>query len=583
MHNGRDLPRPEFPRPDFRRDPWGNLNGEWDFTFDDYDLGEKGEWFERGKGEAFKLKITVPFPYQSRLSGIGDEDFHDVVWYRREFDLPESFAGRRVLLRFGAVDYEAKVWLNGGFLGVHRGGYAPFSFDVTGLIRPSGNILVLRAYDPHGDQPRGKQDSARYPRGCRYMRVTGIWQTVWLEAVGDPYVTSYRVIPDISSAKASISVEICGDASGCDLDVRISFASSEIAGTGGPLGDGRATVELPVPNMKLWSPDRPDLYTVDMKVIKGGAVQDHVRGYFGMREISIDGNKILLNGEPCYLRMALDQGYYPDGLYAAPTDAALRFDVEAAKRLGLNGVRKHQIAPDPRYLYWCDKLGLMVWGEMGDWGMTLPGKLEPFWEEWREIIVRDFNHPSIIAWTPFNERRDAHEDPSCQEVIVGIYRRTKELDPTRPVVDNSGYEHTETDIADIHDYTARGGGHTFSELWGEYHRSGGEPPSPHVPLMAKGFSYRGQPIVISEYGGWGVKGMGPIVDRPYMAYHTVEDEFEFISVYRDVTEAIMREPDVCGFCYTQLYDVEGEVNGYLTYDRRWKVNPDVIAEINGGK
>ncbi|KYH39732.1 MAG: glycoside hydrolase family 2 [Candidatus Bathyarchaeota archaeon B26-2] len=573
--NESGLPRPEHPRPDFFRREWLNLNGWWGFRFDDYNLGMREGW-HLGR-EEFDGRIRVPFPFQSKLSGVHDEGIHEVVWYRRRFSIPEEWKGRRVLLHFGAVDYEAKVWLNGHLLGSNVGGYVPFTFDITALMEPE-NILTLRVYDPNGEQPRGKQDPRPHPHGVLYTRITGIWQTVWLEAVGESYISSIRVVPNVDDGRVSVNVRIMGETEGCALSASVYFAGIVEAEAEKPAEGGEVHLEVPLSEVKLWSPDVPDLYDIRLRVLRGDEAIDEVESYFGMRKVSVEGGRFLLNNEPYYLKMALDQGYYPDGLYTAPTDSDLKRDVEAAKRLGLNGVRKHQIAPDPRYLYWCDKIGLLVWGEMGDWGMPL-NRFEAFWEEWRRVVERDFNHPSVVVWVPFNERNEARRGQENQRALVEVYRRTKDLDPTRPVVDTSGYSHTETDILDIHNYRWKSGRdwrNGWSKPWRE-----GKTPRVLLDSLAEGFEYKGQPIVISEFGGWEIEPYKPIVDRPIEPRRlTLKDEYEFISRYRDVVGAIMEEGSICGFCYTQLYDVEGEVNGFLTYDRKWKVRPEAIAEIH---
>jgi len=569
-------PRPENPRPDFAREPWVNLNGEWGFQFDDYDFGETQEW---QKLDALEDKITVPFPYQSKLSGVGDESFHDVVWYKHVFKLPQSFSGKRVLLKFGAVDYEAKVWVNGKLVGVHKGGFTPFNFDVTEAVNPDDcNLLTLRALDTHGEQPRGKQASSLHPSGCLYMRVTGIWQTVWLEAVGKAYVKSFRVYPNLAGKSVKLQGEVTEIREKAAVKADAYFTEFNVGSAEAELQGSEFALELPLDYVRTWSPQAPDLYELGLTLKGDGETLDVVTSYFGMREVSVKGERVNLNGEPVYLCMSLDQGYYPDGLYTAPSDNALRSDVEAAKKLGLNGVRKHQMASDPRYLYWCDKLGLLVWAEMADWGMPLKHR-EAFWEEWRGVIERDYNHPCIIAWVPFNERSSAYKEAGDSETLAEVYRRTKALDPTRLVVDNSGYTHTETDIADIHDYTydAR----VFRRNWMRWRGNGGDPPSPHRPLMVEGYRYQGQPVVISEWGGWGLRDVKPVVKRPYMSYgKPLKDEFTFVSKYRDMVEAMLAEPLIAGFCYTQLYDVEGEVNGFLTYVRRWKIPAEAIAQIH---
>jgi len=576
------IPRPEHPRPDFMRSRWINLNGQWEFAFDDDCVGEKEGWYSAEK--AFDGRIIVPFPYQSRLSGIHDESFHDVIWYRRKFDIPDDWSSGRVLLHIGAVDYKSRVWVNGRLTGKHVGGYSPFDVDITGVVKPGGNSLVVEAIDKHGDQPRGKQSSELKPEGCIYTRVSGIWQTVWLEHAGETYIRLFRLTQDIDRKQLKISISLAGRIRRARLDARVILNGAELVKRSFTLNRSQSILKMPVGYLRKWTPETPDLYRMEFDLFEDSRLLDHVTSYFGVRTISVKGRRILLNGKPYYLKLALDQGYYPDGLYAAPSDSAMKRDVEAVKKLGLNGVRKHQMPPDPRYLYWADKIGILVWEEMGDWGMSLASRnLEPFLAEWKAIIDRDFNHPSVIVWVPFNER-DPGETPDALSFITSVYKATKKLDPTRLVIDNSGYNHTASDIIDIHDYTGWQGGYVFTEGWrqGRLKRLG--PYSPHRPLMFKGFKYSGQPVVISEYGGWGIKSFGPLIDRKFHAYGpALEDEYEFISKYRDVTLAIMAEAGVSGFCYTQLYDVEGEVNGFMTYDRRWKVSPEEIRRINEDK
>ena len=573
-----NIPRPEYPRPDRLRWDWINLNGYWRFCFDDYELGEKEKWFL--DIDRLDEKILVPFPFQSKLSGIHDECFHDIVWYAKEFKIPEKFLDKRIFLNFGAIDYISKIWFNGRLVGQHIGGYDPISLEVSDLVKEK-NIVVVEAIDRHGDQPRGKQDSRLHPCGCRYMRVTGIWQTVWIDVVGKTFIKNFYVTPDIDNGKILLNVNIDGDILNKLLEVRVFFNSSEIFSQKFDISSNTMMLSIPISYLKLWTPETPDLYKIRLSIMGDGNTIDMVEGYFGMRKISISRDKILLNNKPIYLKMALDQGYFIDGIYTAPSDEDLRRDVEYAKQLGLNGVRKHQKPEDPRYFYWCDKIGLLVWEEMSDWGMSLKTEnLEMFWSQLRNIILRDFNHPSIIVWVPFNER-NIYDDIMGQKFVLEIYRRIKNLDKTRLVVDNSGYMHTETDIVDIHDYSGWLGGMQIKKLWDKYRKEGGIPPSPHRPLIAKGFKYKGRPIVISEMGGWGIKKYMPIVKRPPAYYGNIlEDEYEFLSKYRDVVLTFGEYDEISGFCYTQLYDVEGEVNGYLTYDRRWKIDPYKVREIH---
>jgi len=572
------IPRPEYPRPDFMRLDWVNLNGVWRFAFDDYDLGLKEKWFKRGD---FDEKIIVPFPFQSRLSGIHDECFHDIVWYARTFNIPEDFTGKTVFLKFGAVDYFCNVWLNGVEVGSHVGGYTPFEFNITNLVKEDNNLLVLRIEDRHGDQPRGKQDARLYPRGCNYMRVTGIWQTVWLEFTERSWIRSARFYPKVSG-EVGVEVGFGGELRDLTLETTVFFTGYEVLKRVDKVSGKELKFKIEIEDPKLWTPETPDLYKVKLALRNGEKVEDEVYTYFGLREVTVKNGRILLNGKPYYLRFALDQGYWLDGLYTAPSDEALKRDVEYVKKLGLNGVRKHQKPEDPRYFYWCDKIGILVWEEMADWGMSLTSKnLETFWKQWKDVILRDFNHPSIIAWVPFNER--CPNEGNVEEhinFIVEVYKRTKRLDPTRLVVDNSGYCHTLTDIVDIHDYSGWRGGKYFKENW-EKSLKKGLPYCPHRPVFLPGFKYEGQPIVLSEWGGWGIKKYDPLVNRPKAYYGPeLEDEYEFLSKYRDLIKAIYSVHEIAGFCYTQLYDIEGEVNGYLTYDRKWKVDPEKIREIH---
>ncbi|HIE14898.1 TPA: hypothetical protein EYP70_06460 [Candidatus Bathyarchaeota archaeon] len=573
----RDMPRPEHPRPDFYRTEWINLNGAWEFQFDDYDLGMKNEWYL--KEVEFNRKIMVPFPFQSILSGVHDEGIHEIVWYRRKFSIPEDWSESAILLHFGAVDYETKVWLNGKFVGSNVGGYAPFVFDITRFIRKNDeNILTIRVYDPNKNQPRGKQDPRLHPRGVLYTRVTGIWQTVWLEKVGNPYLSSLRVFPNVDDNSVTIIIGVKGKSENAKVKTYVDFAGIPEAEAIALINNGKCKVDITLRDLKLWSPEIPELYNLKIEIIRGSEVVDRVESYFGMRKISVKNGRLFLNGSPYYLKMALDQGYYPEGLYTAPSEMDLRMDVEIAKKLGLNGIRKHQIASEPRYLYWCDKIGLLVWGEMGDWGMPL-NKYEEFWREWKRIIARDFNHPSIIVWVPFNERNEAKKDKENQKALLEIYERTKKADPTRLVIDASGYSHTKTDILDLHEYRMKSG-REWREKWSDVFKRGDIPELLHSSL-AEGLNYEGQPIVISEFGGWEIELYGPIIDRPIEPRRlTLKDEFEFISRYRDVVDTFMNDEKICGFCYTQLYDVEGEINGFLTYDRKWKVSPEKIREIH---
>ena len=575
-----EIPRPEYPRPAFVREDWMNLNGEWEFDFDDGNRGVVDAWFDR---HDFARRIIVPFTFESRLSGIGDTSIHEVVWYRTKFRLPEAYRGRRIKLNFGAVDYRATVWMNGEVVGEHRGGYTPFSCDVTESLKAE-NVVVVRAEDRVSkDQPRGKQFWEEKPRGCHYTRATGIWQTVWVEPVSDFHFTHVYFHPDAGKSSVRAVVGLSGHSDTCEIRARFSFDGAVSADVRlKPSGDD-TSFETWIRDAPLWSAEQPNLHNVLLELCEDGKVLDRVLAYFGMRTVSIDAGKVLLNNHPCPLKLVLDQGYYPDGVYTAPSDDAYRQDIELAKALGFNGVRKHQKVEDPRYYYWCDKLGLLVWGEMGNCFEFSDTSMANFASEWPHVVKANFNHPSIITWVPFNESwgiDGVQNQDRPQEFVGQIVAFTRELDPTRPVVDNSGWSHVDTDIVDLHDYDQDAGRiHTIlSQI---------SPTKPVVPAashrgptMADGFTYSGQPVVLSEYGGI---ALASDTGNGAWGYGDAAQNVDGLAArYRALTESILKNTFIAGYCYTQLYDVEQEVNGLLTYDRRPKVKVETIAEINRG-
>lgn len=577
---------PDHPRPDFRRLRWISLEGRWGFIFDD----EGKLSAERAsEGDSCDMEILVPYPYQSRLSGIGVEDEHDTVWYMREFRLEDEFlSAGRALLHFGAVDYEAKVWLNGKYLGSHVGGYDPFVFDVTGILSYE-NRLVVRVVDRHLDQPRGKQAmKGREPEGAVYSRITGIWQPVWLEFIqGECYIRKLRLLPG-TDGSVNLDVKIGGKVPrACKVEAVFSYLGCELERIGGEAKGGSLELRAVLGEVHPWNVGEPELYDVRLRLTEGGNVLDEIESYFGIREVSCRSGRIVINGEPVYLQMTLEQGYYHDGLYTPSSPRRFYEDLRAVVETGFNGVRAHQKPPDPRYLYFADSLGVVVWEEMGDWGMSLVKEnQETFWKQWRGIVERDLNHPSIIAWTPFNERLEVSRSREAAVFVDEIVRRTRRIDGTRLIVDNSGFTHTKTDILDIHDYrsTTLTGRMLLKRLRGrEYWRplvEGTEFLGIAGLVVALEGAYSGQPIVISEFGGWGIRGQRPIVGRKPWAYAYVKDSFQIERKYRDVVSAFAKVEKIAGYCYTQLYDVEGELNGLLTYDRRWKVDPEKIREAN---
>jgi hypothetical protein len=577
------VPRPEHPRPDQYRPLWHNLNGVWEFAFDPADAGRQENWND---GRKLEGRIIVPFCPESQLSGVYDEGLHPLCWYARSFDVPEDLRGRRLRLHFGAVDYRADVWLNGSHLGQHVGGYDPFDFEVTGIIKPTGNRLVLRVHDDPGEaKPKGKQ--AIEPKGCYYMRVTGIWQTVWLEAVGSTFVRDFVAVADPDTGVVQLRAWVDGPDQGLHLSTVVSREGKTLAQGQGSVVDQSAAMSTTVPHPTSWSPTNPALYDVELSLVTAeGNEIDRVRSYVGFRKVTTRDGMLHLNSQPFFLVSALDQGYYPQSLYTPPTDEALRQDVEWAKRYGLNSVRKHQIVAEPRFYYWCDRLGLTVWGEMADGGADLR-QTEDFLRQWGACLRRNINHPCIITWVPTNEQQSP-EDEQYSRIKVRIYEATKALDSTRPVIDTSGYCHTQTDITDLH--VNPRGANGWRDWWQQWRRSitetGNFPAYPDRPTYCAGFRHQGQPVIISEAGNFLIAEFPPLgpwkaygYDNPYRD-GPIATAKEYVAIYREYFLALIEEPECAGFSYVQLYDVEGEVNGYLTYDRKPKVPAQVIAEIH---
>jgi beta-galactosidase/beta-glucuronidase len=580
------IPRPEYPRPQFARPLWINLNGEWEFAFDDEDEGLHAGWHD---GRALPLRIIVPFGYQTELSGINDKGIHEVVWYARSFDLPPDYYERDLLLNFGAVDYACTVWVNGREVGHNRGGHVPFQFDIAPYLTPGLNRLTVRVEDRQDPaQPRGKQSHAGVPQEIDYYCTTGIWQTVWLEPVPSIRIEELRTITHARrnilevmvflhapSAPWRVEVEVLED------EKRIAFIEDQTA-----VATGR--VFLTIPYAKLWSPEHPHLYDLKIRLFDGDKLLDEVTSYVGMRGIELRDGMFVINGVPTYLKMILDQGYWPDGYLTAPSDEALQTDLGWIKMFGFNGVRKHQKIEDPRWLYWCDRLGLLVWEEMPNARVWSPEAENSLSAEWQTAVRRDINHPCIVAWVPVNESMGfpdlSTEHAGQYAFIERMVRATRRVDSTRPVIDNDGWEHTDiADICAIHDYT------TPSQLRARYQETleTGKLPAKvwigEKPLFARGSVYRGQPIVLSEVGGF--LAIPPDIppekwDVLYQFYDSFQNSEELLNKYRELIEGIASLTFLAGFCYTQLTDIEQEMNGLLTYNRRPKIAAESVAAIH---
>jgi len=557
-----EIIRGEFPRPDFKRKEYKVLNGLWDFEIDKSNTGIDRKLFLKGK--KFSEKILVPFPPESSLSKIGEKDFMVSVWYRKKIKIPEKWKRKRIFLNFGAVDFKSSIWINENFLGTHFGGYTPFKFEITDYLKRNENFIVLNAYDDNRTnlQPCGKQSTKYYSYGSRYTRTTGIWQTVYLTATGESYIEKVKIFPDIENEKIDFFIETDG---GEIIEIEIYSEDEKISSRKFVVND-RGIYTLPIKKIILWDCENPHLYDVKIKLFLNNVLTDKIDTYFGIKSIKIKGNKIYLNGEQLYMKMVLDQGYYPDGIYTAKSEEELKRDILIAKNMGFNGARLHQKIFEPLYLYWADKLGYLVWEEYPNWGVRNKISEEVFHifsKEWIDTIERDINHPSIIGWCPLNET-SINQNP---ELVRNIYHITKKFDPTRPVIDTSGYVHVETDIYDCHNYKQNpeeleNDFKTGNGIWRNYPEYDAE--------------YKGQPYWISEYGGiwWSEKKDGwGYGNRP-------KNKKEFLERYEKLTGVLLNRPQISGFCYTQLYDVEQEKNGLYTYERKPKFKPEIIRKIN---
>ncbi|HYF21386.1 MAG TPA: glycoside hydrolase family 2 TIM barrel-domain containing protein [Ramlibacter sp.] len=569
-----------YPRPQLQRADWTCLDGSWRFRWDD-ELA-----FTRPKDiDHWPQQINVPFPPESRASGIGDRGFHKVCWYQREFDCKP--ARDRVILRLGAVDYAAKVWVNDHLVATHEGGHTPFSADITEVLDPSGRqVVTVRAEDdPHElTKPRGKQDWQLEPHSIWYPRTTGIWQTVWLERVPRTYIDKIRWTPRVEGFQIGFEVRVRG-AQADDLSVEITLAHGErlLARDRYQVIDGEVDryIILSDPgiddfrNELLWSPERPTLLDARIRLLKGEQVIDEITSYTALRSVHILRDRFMLNGRPYVLRLVLDQGYWPDTLLAAPNDDALRKDVELAKAMGFNGVRKHQKIENPRYLYWADRLGLLVWEEMPSAYRFTRTAIKRIVREWTEAIDRDYSHPCIITWVPFNESWGVPELTAVREqrhAVEALYHLTKTLDVTRPVIGNDGWESSATDIIGIHDYDAntehirqRYGNEIPPEQLFDRRRPGGR------VLTLDGYPHRGQPIMLTEFGGIAFQHRPEPGVKQIWGYTKAESAEEFAKLYEDLLQTIIHTALFSGFCYTQFADTYQEANGLLNADRTPKI------------
>ncbi|MFD7994798.1 glycoside hydrolase family 2 protein [Streptomyces mexicanus] len=591
-----------YPRPILQRERWHSLDGVWEFGYDDADEGEGAEWFAEGVTGAFDREITVPFPPESPASGIGETAPHAVVWYRRRIphDVLAAGDGRRALVHFGAVDHRAKVWLDGRLVAEHVGGQTPFTADVTHALRPGADehLLVVRAEDRPADlaQPRGKQDWQDRPHEVWYERTTGIWQTVWAETVSAQHVTDLAWIPDPArGVLAEVTLARVPDAP-VSVEIVLSHDGEVLAESTSTVRTPRSRIDLVVPALRngidreqlLWSPERPTLLDARVTVRDAGtrAVLDTVDSYVGLRSAGVGRGAFLLNGRPYYVRSVLNQGYRPDTLIANAGTAELRREVELIKAMGFNAVRVHQKAEDPRFLYWADRLGLLVWGETGAAYEFGTEAVELLTREWLELVRRDRSHPSIVTWVPINESwgaSDIPHDPAQRHYSLALANLTRALDPTRPVMSNEGWEHTDSDILGVHDYSSDpdeltrryGDAAAFDRLLA------GPGPQGRVLSVGAGQNQRyaagTAPLMITEFGGLSVRA-----DDDAFTYTRTGSEAQYAALLGELFGALHASPIVAGFCYTQFMDTAQETNGLLYADGSPKLPLETIRRIVTG-
>lgn len=569
------IPRNEYPRPQFMRDSWQNLNGEWEFSFDD---------------DVFDKHILVPFAYQTSLSGINIQDYHNIVWYRRNFNIDKDLSGKRLILHFGAVDYECDVWVNGMHAINHVGGHISFEADITEFVGIGGNEIKLCVRDDPFDmeKPRGKQYWGKRSKSIYYTQTTGIWQTVWLETVHENYLARVWITPDLDNHAVELEYELKGDGpaelettlfSGGVVIAKHSVLSTGNKGAYKILIDRKTDENWNFEESLVWTPERPNLIDVLFKVICDGEVTDTVKSYFGLRKVSIVNGRFMLNNRPYYQKLLLDQGYWPKSLLTAPNDEAFVADIDLAKEMGFNGVRKHQKIEDPRFLYHADRMGFIVWGEMPAAYKYSRKYVRRITNEWMDEIFRDYNHPCIFAWTPLNESwgvPDIMNKKDEQSHSVAMVHLTKSLDQTRPVSSNDGWEHTCTDILTVHDYEPRK--QVLTDRYKSVESILAAMPAARQ-MFAQSWNYQGQPVMVTEFGGISYRKS----DWEGWGYSNAVSDEDFAKRYYAVVSSILESPIVQGFCYTQLTDVEQEINGLLTYDRKPKIDPAVIRAINNGE
>lgn len=566
-----------YPRPQLQRCEWINLNGEWNFAFDNENIGLKKRWY---KTPDFDKKIVVPFPYQSQYSKINIQDPCDVVWYHRNFNVRRD---KSVILHFAAVDYEAQIYVNGIYVGNHIGGSNSFSFDITPYLVEGEQSLVVRAYDPSFNSyiSRGKQTWKLEPFEVFYHRTTGIWQTVWLECVDKHYVTRIKTTPNFDNNDFQIELfaNTCQEK---EVEINVTYEDKQVATTRGFLQD-RNIFNLKIEKeIHHWTPETPHLYDIYVKILVKGKVVDEFKSYSALRKFSIEGNKILLNNKPYYLRLVLDQGYFREGLLTYTSEETLLRDITLAKKMGFNGVRKHQKIEAERFLYYADKEGFLVSLEMPSAYKYSFSK--DFINEWIKAIERDYNYVSLFMYVPINESwgvRAIKDRKDIQNYVNALYYLTKAHDPSRITVTNDGWEQTVTEVCTIHTY--RHGKIDDLITQAEYKKSllnldtllSSIHTNGNKSIYVGDYKYHGEPIILSEFGGISFANKR----QDGWGYTGVETQEDYKKELERIFDIVYESKLFAGFCYTQITDVEQEINGLLDYDRNPKLSLDIIKKI----
>jgi beta-galactosidase/beta-glucuronidase len=586
-----------YPRPQLVREQWISLDGSWEFAYDDDDRGVAERWADQAD-TPFPLTITVPFAPESAASGIGDTTFHPIVWYRRTFPSDALVEGKRHILHFGAVDHSATVWVDGRLVGMHVGGQTAFSVDLTDSLDPhrGEHVVVLRARDDVDDPEvaRGKQDWQLEPHVIWYHRSTGIWRSVWIESIGSQHVSSIEWSTDLASSSVGGTIQLSQRPTATTaIDITLSLDGEQLARLTLSPQSARTAFALELPALRnaqgrdafLWSPEHPNLVDATVVVSDGADELDSIDSYLGIRSASVGSGAFRLNGVPYFVRSVLEQGWWDDSHFTAPTPAHYRAEVEAIRELGFNAARIHQKTEDPRMLYWADRLGLLIWGESAAAYVFSPRAARLFTAEWQDIVSQYRNHPSIVTWVPVNESwgvQDIAVSAPQRQFVQALASFTRAIDPSRPVVSNDGWEHVDSDLTTLHDYSS-----DPEHIRRRYRDDAsvaailrGQGPQLRSPVLSdeqlERFELGNAPLMITEFGGISFAG------AESWGYSVVSTDQEFAVAVGDLFAAILSSPLVAGFCYTQLTDTLQESNGLLRADRSPKLPVETLRAMVTG-